>query len=288
MRRILEMETTPRGVYCGAIGHLSPGAGAFNVAIRTVTHRKGIVTLGSGGGVVWDSEPEEEYRECLLKSRFLTGDVRPGVSGIRILETLLWKDGFPLRDRHLDRLTRTAAALGFRCRAAEVVERLEKLHVELAGRGAHRIRVLLDASGEISIESAPAPPPREHPLLVSLSEKRIDSANPFLRWKTTFRAPYEAGRREARRRGLDEVLFLNERGELTEGAISNVFLRLDGRWCTPPLSSGVLPGIGRELELESDRKPEERILYASDLTRAERVCLTNAVRGRQPARYVAP
>jgi len=125
MRRILELEASPRGIYCGAIGHISPGGkGAFSVAIRTLSFRGGAARLGSGGGIVWDSNAGEEYQECQLKSRFLTGGSERQRDGIRLIETMRWESGILLQDLHLARLERSAAALGFACSLADIVDRL--------------------------------------------------------------------------------------------------------------------------------------------------------------------
>jgi para-aminobenzoate synthetase/4-amino-4-deoxychorismate lyase len=82
-----------------------------------------------------------------------------------------------------------------------------------------------------------------------------------------------------RAEGFDEVIFLNEREEVTEGAISNIFIRKEGELLTPPLSSGVLPGIFRRHLLETDRSAKEMILTMQDLESAEAIYLCNSLRG---------
>jgi para-aminobenzoate synthetase/4-amino-4-deoxychorismate lyase len=287
MRRILELESSPRGIYCGAIGRLTPaGTGAFNVAIRTLSHIEGAVSLGSGGGIVWDSDSAEEYREALLKSRFLSISDAAGKerASIEILETMRWEHGIPLRDRHLARLARTAVRLGFKCPLAAIGDRLDTLDAGLDPTRINVVRLLLGPDGSFRVETAPL----DHDSRtwrIGISEARVHSGNPFLTVKTTYRGLHEAGRREAVRRGLDEVVFLNEQDELTEGTITNIFMRIEGDWLTPPLSSGLLPGLGREIELESQRHPAERVLRAEDLIRADAITLTNAVRGTIEAAF---
>ncbi len=71
MEIIAQLETEPRGVYTGTVGLFLPG-GDFtsNLAIRTLVHERGRFRLGVGAGIVWDSDPEEEYRETLTKASF--------------------------------------------------------------------------------------------------------------------------------------------------------------------------------------------------------------------------
>ena len=114
---------------------------------------------------------------------------------------------------------------------------------------------------------------------VRLSSERTFSDDVFLRHKTTCRERYERLYAEARADGFDEILFLNEREEVTEGAISNIFILREGRLFTPPLSSGVLPGVFRRHLLEIDATAEERVLSVQDLESADGVFICNAVRG---------
>ncbi|GMQ81350.1 MAG: aminodeoxychorismate synthase component I [Rhodothermia bacterium] len=288
MRRILELESQPRGVYCGAIGHISPESeGMFSVAIRTLTNRNGHLTLGSGGGIVWDSDSADEHEEAILKTRFLSPTVNITAAPIEIIETMKWQGGIDLLDRHMARLQQTAYLLGYVVPSAKISNELELLENKLDPGSAHVIRLLLGPCGRLTVEVKPFNHSRNHyskpAYRIGISQNPVHSDNPFLHVKTTFRSIYEAGRKEAGDRGLDEVLFLNEKGELTEGTIMNVFLHLDGKWVTPPQSCGLLAGIGREIELGSDRSPEERILTRDDYLRADEIVLTNAVRGRMQA-----
>jgi para-aminobenzoate synthetase/4-amino-4-deoxychorismate lyase len=97
---------------------------------------------------------------------------------------------------------------------------------------------------------------------------------------TTHRAEYDRGWREAEAKGAFDTLFFNERGELTEGGRSNVFVKLGGRWWTPPLKSGVLPGIMRGVLLEdANLHAAERVLTRFDVQDAEALLVCNALRG---------
>lgn len=284
MRRILELEKQPRGIYCGAIGHISPDQkGTFSVAIRTLSHKGGDIVLGSGGGIVWDSKSADELKECLLKTQFLADHPVVPSDSIQLIETMRWEGGIALLDHHLARLEHSARILGYPVAFDEIARKLEEIERTCPIGSVHVVRLLLGYQGEIQVTSRPLDDSLTEPVMVGLAETRVHSGNPFFNLKTTHRDVYEAGRKEAVRRGLDEVIYLNEREELTEGTITNVFLLLDESWYTPPLSSGVLPGIGRELELASPRQPQEKILHARDYFRAEKIVLTNAVRGRLEA-----
>lgn len=279
MQIIRELEESPRGVYTGAIGHISPdGAATFNVAIRTLVLGGGEARMGVGGGIVADSEAEEEYRECRLKAEFLVRARRE----FELIETLLWDGDFFLLGMHLDRLEASAGYFGFSFDRGAVVAQLMEGAGEFESGVRYRVRMLLGKGGEVTVTSVRFAP--EAPTgLVRVSAERVDSGDVFLRHKTTRREAYERGSAKARAAGLDETIFLNERGEVTEGAISNVFVRRDGRWLTPPLRCGVLPGVFRRQMLEEGAV--EGVLRVEDLVGAE-VFLCNSVRGMWRVRLV--
>jgi para-aminobenzoate synthetase / 4-amino-4-deoxychorismate lyase len=284
MQIIHELELSSRGVYMGAIGYFAPGgSAAFNVAIRTLVVREGKATMGVGGGIVADSEPAAEYRECLLKASFLTRRHRD----FQLIETMLWNHGLVRLDLHLQRLEDSAAYFGFFCDRSAIAAKLQQACADLPQNISHRIRLLLDASGEVSI--TPAKIDLDPSLLrVRLAAQPVSSSNYFLRHKTTHRRFYEDQLAAARREGFDEVLFVNERGELTEGAISNLFLRINGHLVTPPLACGVLPGIFRRHLLDTEPTAEERILTMSDLRAADAVYLCNSLRGLRQVETLLP
>jgi para-aminobenzoate synthetase/4-amino-4-deoxychorismate lyase len=283
MRILQRLEHSPRGIYTGAIGILLPGGDmTFSVAIRTVTVEDGQAEAGSGGGIVWDSKPLEELREAHQKSRYL---VEPP-QDFELIETFLWtpEDGFRFLADHMRRLASSARYFGFRCRPLAILERLES--VVRGRRQAARVRLLLRRDGEIDIVLSLIPPPGAQcsPYRMKLSAATVSSRDPFIRHKTTRRAWRDAELRKANEEGFDEVLFLNERGELTEGAITNIFLEIFGRLYTPPAESGLLEGVFRRRIL-SDRtmRAAERTLFPEDLANADRIFLTNSVRGIVPA-----
>jgi para-aminobenzoate synthetase/4-amino-4-deoxychorismate lyase len=271
MQIIADLEDEPRGVYCGAIGIASPGEAVFSVAIRTVVVdlAAGRAELGVGSGITWDSDAASEYRECLDKAAF----TRRAPNDFRLLETLLHEPGtgFFLLDGHLSRLAGSAAHFGFRFDRAEV---LHALHRGLGASTPQRVRLLLDRSGEATVESIPLDP-SPAPVRVAIAREPVDSRDPLLFHKTTRRAVYDE--RRASRPDCDDVLLLNERGELTESTIANLVVRLDGALWTPPLGSGLLPGVLRA-DLLSRGDIRERTLRPADLDRAQAVYLISSVR----------
>ncbi len=285
MRLLRDLEAGPRGVYTGAIGILLPGGDAtFSVAIRTVTVKDGRAEAGSGGAIVWDSRPDDELREVLLKRRYL---VDPPAE-FRLIETLFWSPatGFRFLPHHLRRLSSSARYFGFRFRREEVLAALESAVRGHGAPAARKIRLLLERGGAVSVEASPALPAADGgaPPRVKISAVRVSSRDPFVRHKTTNRAFRDDELRKAVDEGFDEVLFLNERGEITEGAISNLFLDVGGTLLTPPASCGLLEGVFRRNILSDPAwRAAERILYPEDLEQATAVVLTNSVRGARRA-----
>lgn len=272
MEILAELEERSRGVYSGAIGFAAPdGSAVFNVAIRTIVLKEGVLQMGVGGGIVADSTPEQEHAECWLKSQFLLRASPP----FALMETLLWDDGYRWLEAHLDRLETSAEQLNFCLNRKAVREQILRFGADLSGR--QRVRLLLERSGNVRFELREAQV-WNPPLKVRLSPERTSSKNSFLRHKTTFRPVYDASLAEAHRLGFDEALFTNERDELTEGCITSMLLLLGGTWQTPALQSGVLPGVARSLLLER-AAIKEAVLTLNDLQRAEAVALCNGVRG---------
>lgn len=283
---IRETETGPRGFYTGAFGFVAPNGDAlFNVAIRTLefgpaanappneTSRP--LRFGVGAGIVWDSDPDAEYAECLLKAGLLKPDFRL-LETMRLTSGRLW-----LLEEHLIRLAASARELGFRCDLAAIRDALDRIAVG-APLGLRKLRLLLAADGEIEIDASPLPP-LPSPLRIGLARTPVESDDLRLRFKTDRRELYD--RAKAERPDCDEALLVNERGELVEGSFTTLFLNLDGRLVTPTTESGPLPGVlrGRLLRLGIAR---EARLYPADLVHARRIWMGNSVRGLRAARYV--
>jgi 4-amino-4-deoxychorismate lyase/para-aminobenzoate synthetase/4-amino-4-deoxychorismate lyase len=201
------------------------------------------------------------------------------VSDFGLIETLLWTrdEGFFLLAEHLERLRRSSARLGFRCDESRVVEALTGAAESFPGAAAARLRVRIVLSADGAIESSAAqiePVAANAVWTVAIAERRFDSGDPLLRHKTTRRELYET---ELARANADEVLFLNERDEVCEGARANVFLAREGVLLTPPLSSGLLPGTLRAHLLREGRA-REAVLRLADFEGAE-FYMGNSVRG---------
>lgn len=288
MRRIRSLEAGPRGVYCGAIGYVSGSAGnrkaCFSVAIRTAVLGNGELTLGAGGGIVWDSDPEEEYQEMLLKTRFFSNQaVAPP---IQLIETMRWTartSGVPYLTYHLDRLEHSAAALGFLWDRANVAQDVSDWRPSSSG-GDWRLRLLLDSDGSISLSASPLDE-KASELTICLTSVRTSSSHPRYHHKTTDRGAYDRALAEAHANDCYDGLLMNERGEITEGAITNLFIRQRGIWLTPPLSSGLLAGVGRRVFMLENAVREE-VLMPSDLEAADEIIITNAIIGTRKARFV--
>ncbi|WP_226554168.1 aminotransferase class IV family protein [Celeribacter naphthalenivorans] len=199
----------------------------------------------------------------------------------RIIETFgyLPEQGMTRGPRHLARMARTAAQLDV---AFDPVQ-AERLMAEFDADTPRRMRMTLDREGGLELQDAPLAPSK--PLfLVHLHETRLDPADPWLVVKTTERSLYDQAR-AALPEGLDELLFLNTRGEICEGTITNVFLERDGDMLTPAVSSGLLPGVLRE-ELLAEGRVKEAVLTEADLRAAERLWVGNSLRGLIPAQLV--
>ncbi|HEX8695497.1 MAG TPA: aminodeoxychorismate synthase component I [Longimicrobium sp.] len=279
---IAEVEDAPRGVYTGAVGFASPGEAVFSVAIRTVVVdlAAGVAELGVGSGITFDSDAAAEYRECLAKAAF----TRRAPNDFRLLETLLWEPGagFFLLDGHLARLAESAAYFGFRC---DVEEARRRLHACASAAPAlpHRVRLTLDRAGAVEVACEPLGAPDE-PVRVAVAGEPVDSREPLLYHKTTRREVYE--RAAASRPDCGDVLLVNERGELTESTIASLVVEMDGARWTPPLQSGLLPGVFRA-ELLRRGEVRERVLRPDDLARAYAVWLVNSVRRWRRATLIA-
>ncbi|KAF1029868.1 MAG: Aminodeoxychorismate synthase component 1 [Burkholderia plantarii] len=300
MSLIDAIESTPRGLYTGTIGWLDAardgaacGDFCLSVTIRALTlgaprddgRRPGL--MGVGAGIVLDSVAADEYAECELKARFLTH----ADPGFQLFETMCATraDGVRHLPRHLARLAASAAALGFAFDAEAAAARLA---AELAGYegpgGEIRLRAALSKDGTLEVSSGPlASLPAEVEVLLASEHgfAPMASGDALLLHKTTRRAEYDRAWRAAEAVGAFDMLFVNERGELTEGGRSTLFVRVDGQWFTPPLASGVLPGVTRGVLLEDPvLAAEERVLTPEALKRAEAVMVCNALRGAVAAR----
>ena len=304
MQLIARLESTPRGLYCGAIGWVEAPRGeaercgnfCLSVAIRTLTlgdEVEGVraARLGIGAGIVSDSRPDDEFDECRLKARFLTG-LDPG---FEIFETMLIESvnsaACAVRhlSRHLNRLAHSAHALGFTFNRDRAADSVSARAATLTPGGPWRLRLALSHDGRMDLRCAPLTPLPEPHVSLLVADAPLPNANPLAAHKTTLRAAYDEGVRAAEQAGAFDSLFFTVDGRLVEGGRTSVFVQLDGRWITPPLRDGALPGVMRACLLEDPLwAATERSLSWDDLQRAEAIVVCNVLRGALPARLLQP
>lgn len=277
MHVIHELEASPRDVYCGAVGFITPEQDAvFNVPIRTAVLEGNKLTYGVGGGITWDSTASGEFDEVLAKAQVLTAK-RPH---FELLESLLLEDGhYFLLARHLERLQQSARYFGFpfdeaAIRAALQVEAQHK-------HGSHKVRLVLAKTGELVVESAPIQATSDT-VSVALAKMRINSEDIFLYHKTTKRDMYTAHDIPD---GCFDVLLYNERGEVTEFTFGNVVYEMGGVLYTPPIASGLLAGTYRA-EMLAQGDIQERVLLKDELAQVDALYFMNSVRKMKKARFL--
>ena len=276
---IAELETSPRRIYTGSIGVVSPDRKAqFNVAIRTVLidKIKGQAEYGVGGGIVWDSTETIEFEECQTKAKILT-ERSPDFS---LLETILWtpENGYYLLQQHLARLKDSAIYFSFFADIDAIRNKLLSL-TRAFPRSAHKVRLLVAKDGRITCK----PEVLQHSIAahiqrVCLAKSPIDSSNLFLYHKTTNRCVYDQAL--AACPGYDDVILWNEKGEVTESCIANIVVELDGKLYTPPVQCGLLAGTFRACLIEQD-KVRERVIRLKDFATSPHIYLINSVRKDQ-------
>ena len=281
MQVIRELEPSARGWYCGALGLIQPGGVAtFNVPIRTVEFGGDQFTCGLGSAITLDSEPAAEIAEWRAKSRFLVRAEAP----VEALETLRLEAGVAVRaDAHLARMQRTARHFGLRFSLTEARTYLKAI-AQSRAEGSWRLRLTCDAEGKFSHTLAAFTPTAE-PVRLALADSPVATLGPraeFLAHKTTRREVYAF----AKPADVFDVILWNEADELTECSFGNLALKLDGQWLTPPLASGLLPGVLRAELLAQGRIKEAR-LTRGDLTRAHGLAFFNSLRGWLDARMAS-
>ncbi len=284
MRLIADLEDSPRGVYCGAIGLVAPPSAqepraSFNVAIRTVVidSESGLAEYGVGGGITHDSSVDAEFEELAAKARVLTAR-RPA---FELFETLRLDAGSGFRhvNRHLARLEGSARYFAFRLELADVRDAMDKAEAELGG-GHGRVRLELSRNGTVRTFLSELHAAPEGPVRLAIHPDPVDPSDVWLYHKTTLRGGYD--RRRDDRPDADDVLLMNTRGEVTESTIANLAVEWSGEWFTPPIDSGLLPGTYRALLLGEGRLRERRITV-DELRTASSLALVSSVRGWRAA-----
>jgi para-aminobenzoate synthetase/4-amino-4-deoxychorismate lyase len=233
-------------------------------------------TFGVGGGITWDSTPEGEYEESLLKASFLTDQW----TEFDLLETMALNDGqYALLERHLGRARDSARYFGFRWDEAAVSRALDDTRISHP-EGRWRIRLIVERNGNARVEASPLAEPGTSPLAVRFASRAIDDRDPLVFHKTTARARYEL--ELERCQPCDDVILWNYRGEVTESTIANVVVTSDGKHWTPPREAGLLAGTLRD-ELISKGELFERRITKEELVKVGSFALINSVRGWMPA-----
>lgn len=289
MQIIRELEPTPRGFYTGAIGWFAApteshriGDFCLSVPIRTLVLQAPAADglrsgeMGVGAGIVHDSVAADEAAECRLKAQFLTALPHD----FELFETIhATAGGCRYLARHLQRLRGSAGYFGFAFDDDYLRNSVQASCAALPSTGEFRMRLALNQAGVCTIQTAPLLPMQE-PVKLLLAKQATDAHDLFLRHKTSVRKTYDDAWRAAETQGGFDMLFCNAEGELTEGGRSSVFVKLAGRWYTPPLSAGLLPGVMRAILLDDPAwDVHEQRLTLDDLRVADEIVVCNALRG---------
>jgi len=275
---IQEIEPTPRGIYCGSVGLFYPG-GDFvcNVAIRTLEINGNVATLGIGSGIVADSDPEREWDEVLLKSKFL--ERRPQKFGLYEAFRYIPDVGYKDIENHLRRLEHSCVYFGRPFPRDKILCKLEQLKSEL-GDKPNRVRLDLDGE-DISFTLIPEELGwTKGGISVMIPQLRLDPEDPRLYHKTTLRPEKYTLRAKAKEFGAEECLFLNTRSEFTEGTISSFIFKVNGDWIAPELACGLLPGVWRDHQV-SEGRAREGVVKFDQLEDIEEIRIGNSVRGEE-------
>lgn len=265
MKIIEELEKEPREIYCGAIGLISPEKTVFSVPIRILQkqNNKKHYKYYVGGAIVWDSTANDEWQETLIKTKMLSFK-----EDFKLIETIKIENGeMVLKDLHIKRLKKSAKELGF-------IFNKDILKIKPEKDGI--LRILLSKNGEFELEYLPLKDSKTEK--IAISDTIINSKEPLLKHKTTFKPWYKNSYEKIKKELIYDEIFFNEKGELTEGARTNIMLKINGNMFTPPVKSGLLNGVLRQ-KMVKGGKCEEKKLFLTDLKKAEEIYLINSVRG---------
>ena len=223
--------------------------------------------------------PGSEHEEDTHGGTLLT-PAPPG-SRFQLVETMLWNDGIALEGLHLDTMAASAIHFGWPFERASA-ERLIAIRIKtLQPTACSLVRLCLNADGSTQIRINRFVPPKRHGRVRS-TQQIMAADDVFRLHQTTCRGIYDRLLPKARREGFDDLIFSNNRGELTEGAAHSFFIKRGNTIFTPPLHCGVLPGVYRRYVLETNPSAEEQVLRPSDLRSAETIYLTNSLVGMYP------
>ena len=289
MQIIESLEAEPRGLYTGSIGYLKPCAGGlgfegiFNVVIRTLSLKPVSDDLyhgvyGVGSGIVIDSDPAAEYRECGWKARFLN-ELRPAFG---IFETMRVENRqCRLLALHLGRLKTSAQALNLPL--PDDCETRIRQYIANLPDGLFRLKAELVSDDLILSHAATAELPA--PQRVIPAPQPLPRRDYLRRFKTTRRALFDQAWQTAGTQGAFDSLFFNSDGLLLEGGRSNVFVKYQGQWLTPSLDLDILNGVMRQAVLQQPQTylgadaVIETHITRDMLEHTEEIRLSNALRG---------
>jgi para-aminobenzoate synthetase/4-amino-4-deoxychorismate lyase len=291
MELIQALESEPRNLYCGAIAWFDPSSQAglgdlgMSVVIRTLELEKNQhFQMGVGGGITIDSESADEWHECQTKAGFLYA-LQNQAEPIGLFETIRIEQGQACHlQKHLNRISHSAKELKIKFDSNKARSLIQEACSQLDKQSIYRLRLDLSAEGLLSVKTAVIQNLQAGPILwaseILTTDATMSSTDQLLGHKVTRRKLYDQAWLAAEKLGAFDALFINEQGFVTEGGRSNVFIKKDGRWLTPPLASGCLPGVMRSVVL-SDAKYQavEKNITPADVLSAEEVIFTNALRG---------
>jgi para-aminobenzoate synthetase/4-amino-4-deoxychorismate lyase len=291
MELIQVLESEPRNLYCGAIAWFDPSSQAglgdlgMSVVIRTLELEKNQhFQMGVGGGITIDSESADEWHECQTKAGFLYG-LQNQSEPLGLFETIRIEKGQARHlEMHLDRISQSANELKINFDSNKAVNLIQETCSQLNGNLIYRLRFDLSAEGLLSVKTAAIQDLQPGPILwasdLLTDDTTMSSSDRLLGHKVTRRKLYDQAWLAAEKLGAFDALFINEQGFVTEGGRSNVFVKKDGQWLTPPLASGCLPGVMRSMVLKDVKyQAVERNITRTDVLSAEEVIFTNALRG---------
>ncbi len=277
MEIINEIEKRERGIYTGSIGLITPDEIKLNVAIRTISidKKSKFGRMGLGSGIVWDSDPKNEYEEVILKSKFLTEPM----DYFEVFETMRYENGeFKFLQQHLERIKSAADHFLFKFNVTKIQKKIDRALNDLDNKKTFRFRLSLNKWGKIKTEISNFRIQNKE-ISVIISQNKINSTDKFRQFKTTNRKMYDDEYSNFNKKGFYEFLYLNEKDELAEGSRTNIFFRKDNSWFTPTLESGALPGIYRKYFIQKEINVAEKNTKIVDLVNADEIVLTNALIG---------
>jgi para-aminobenzoate synthetase/4-amino-4-deoxychorismate lyase len=281
MELIHEIEQNPRGIYTGAIGYILPNNDMqFNVAIRTLSKHinENNLKIGVGGGITVNSTALDEWHEIYTKLKFVRKFYTPN---FKLIESLLFSNGkFNNLHEHLQRLAHSSQKLLFAYDMTAISKRLDELSLQLDTQLHYKVRIELDYLGTCAVDFAVITlHPKE--LKVAICNQMIDTTHELFKHKTTsslVRGLYEQLYQDHKPDNIDELLFINQAGFITESRFYNIIIVINQQWITPPVSDGLLAGVYRQQLIQRGKLTEKQITKQDILT-ADAIYLCNDVRG---------